>query len=175
LDKTSLLEVCERRKMTRAQKSELIDTLTNGFKEANAIAVCDYKGLTVKSLESLRKEIREVGGHVQVVKNTLANLALNGAEKSGIELNGTNIFIWSEDQISLSKVIVKFAKDEEAFAIKQGHYEGEAVDAAHIEAISKMPSRDELIGMLLSVWTAPVRNFVTGLDNLAKKKESEAA
>lgn len=161
--------------MTRAQKSELIDSLANSFKESSAIAVCDYKGLTVKALESLRKDIREVGGQVQVVKNSLANLALNGAEKDGIELNGTNIFIWSDDQISLSKVIVKFAKDEEIFAIKQGHYEGEAVDAAHIEAISKMPSRDELIGMLLSVWTAPIRNFVTGLDNLAKKKEEEAA
>jgi large subunit ribosomal protein L10 len=161
--------------MTRVQKSELIETLSGSFKESSAIAVCEYKGLTVKSLEALRKSIREVGGQVQVVKNTLASLALNGAEKSGLELEGTNIFIWSDDQISLSKVIVKFAKDEEAFAVKQGHYEGEAVDTAHIEAISKMPSRDELIGMLLSVWTAPARNFVTGLDNLAKKKEEEAA
>jgi len=161
--------------MTRVEKSELIDNLANIFKESSAIAVCDYKGLTVKNLENLRKLIREVGGQVQVVKNTLANLALTNAEKTGLELTGTNIFIWSDDQISLAKVVVKFAKDNEPFVVKQGHFEGEAVDAAHIEAISKMPSREELLGMLLSVWTAPARNFVTGLDNLAKKKEEEAA
>jgi large subunit ribosomal protein L10 len=161
--------------MTRVQKSELVENLTNAFKESSAIAVCDYKGLTVVQLEALRKEIRGVGGSVQVVKNTLASIALKNSEKNDVELKDTNIFIWSNDQISLAKTVVKFAKDNNAFAIKQGHFEGEAVDVAHIEAISKMPSRDELIGMLLSVWTAPIRNFVTGLDNLAKKKGEEAA
>jgi large subunit ribosomal protein L10 len=161
--------------MTRVEKSELIDNLANCFKESSAIAVCDYKGLTVKDLENLRKQVKDVNGKVQVVKNTLANLALTNADKTGLELTGTNIFVWSDDQISLAKIIVKFAKDKEAFVVKQGHFEGEAVDAKHIEAISKMPSREELLGMLLSVWIAPARNFVTGLDNLAKKKESEAA
>jgi large subunit ribosomal protein L10 len=161
--------------MTRVQKSELIDNLTNSFKESSAIAVCDYKGLTVKHLEALRKEMRTVGGQVQVVKNTLANIALENAGKTGLELDGTNIFIWSEDQISLAKTIVKFAKSQNLLVIKKGHFEGEAVDAAHIDAISKMPSRDELIGMLLNVWNGPIRSFVTGLDNLAKKKEEEAA
>ena len=51
--------------------------------------------------------------------------------------------------------------------------EGEIADAKHIEAVSKLPSKEELIGMLLSVWTAPARYFVTGLDNLRKQKEGE--
>lgn len=57
--------------------------------------------------------------------------------------------------------------------IKTGCLEGEVVDAKHIEAVSKLPSKEELIGMLLSVWTAPARYFVTGLDNLRKEKEAQ--
>lgn len=56
--------------------------------------------------------------------------------------------------------------------VKSGYFEGEIVDAKHIEAVSKLPSKEELIGMLLSVWTAPARYFVTGLDNLRKQKEA---
>ncbi len=57
--------------------------------------------------------------------------------------------------------------------IKSGYFEGVIVDLKHIEAVSKLPSKEELIGMLLSIWTAPARYFVTGLDNLRKQKEAE--
>ena len=79
--------------MTRVEKATLIDELTESFKSSNAIAVCDYKGLTVAQLESLRKDVRGRGGKVQVVKNTLASIALKNAEKDGLELDGTNIFV----------------------------------------------------------------------------------
>lgn len=161
--------------MTRVEKAELIEELAGSFKSSNAIAVCDYKGLTVTQLETLRKDVRSRGGKVQVIKNTLASIALKNADKSGLELDGTNIFVWGDDQLDVAKAVADFAKgNKDFFVIKKGHFEGEAVEADHIEALSKMPSRDELIGMLLSVWTAPLRNMVTGLDNLAKKKAEEA-
>jgi large subunit ribosomal protein L10 len=162
--------------MTRAEKAGLIEDLTESFKSSDAIAVCDYKGLTVTQLETLRKDVRKRGGSVQVIKNTLASIALKNAEKEGLELDGTNIFIWGEDQLEVSKAVADFAKDnKELFIIKKGYFDGGAVEASHIEALSKLPGRDELIGMLLSVWTAPLRNMVTGLDNLAKKKAEEEA
>lgn len=158
--------------MTRAEKTQIIESLTSEFKSSNAIAVCDYKGLSVRQFEALRKVARENGVKVQVVKNTLAGIALENAGAQGLELKETNVFVWSEDQISLSKTIVKFAEGSNGkFTVKFGHYEGSVVDASHIEAVSKLPSRDELIGMLLSVWMAPARYFVTGLDNLRKQKE----
>lgn len=158
--------------MTKTEKTQIIETLAAEFKASSAIAVCDYKGLTVRQFEALRRAARDNGVKVQVVKNTLAGIALENADAKGLELKETNVFVWSDDQIALSKTIMKFAEtSNEKFKVKFGYYEGSVVDAAHIETVSKLPSRDELIGMLLSVWTAPARYFVTALDNLKKQKE----
>lgn len=160
--------------MTKAEKTALIENLTAEFKASNAIIVCDYKGLTVKELEVLRANAREQNAKVQVIKNTLASIALKNSSIEGLELRENNIFVWSEDQISLAKVVSKFSGSVGGkLAIKAGCLEGEVVDAKHIEAVSKLPSKEELIGMLLSVWTAPARYFVTGLDNLRKEKEAQ--
>lgn len=162
--------------MTKEQKSEIVDFLTSEFKESQAIVVCDYKGLTHKELESLRKEARANDTKVQVAKNTLVTVAVKNAELGDVELSGTNIFLWSEDQVSACKVADKFASDnKEKFSIKSGIIEGEISDVSRVNAFAKLPSKEELLGMLLSVWTAPARNFVTGLDNLRAKKEEEAA
>ncbi|EES88934.1 50S ribosomal protein L10 [Helicobacter canadensis] len=160
--------------MTKVEKNALIESLSAEFQASKAIVVCDYKGLTVKELETLRAEMRAQSAKVQVVKNTLASIALKNSNIEGLELKENNIFLWSEDQISLSKVVCKFSNSVGGkLVIKSGYFEGELVDSKHIEAVSKLPSKEELIGMLLSVWTAPARYFVTGLDNLRKQKESE--
>ena len=162
--------------MTKQQKSEIIDFLTGEFKNSLAVVVCDYKGLTHKELESLRNEARANNTKVQVAKNTLVTVAAKNAELGDIELSGTNIFLWSEDQISACKVADKFASaNKEKFTIKSGIIEGEIADAARVNAFAKLPSREELLGMLASVWMAPVRNFTIGLDALRRKKEEEAA
>lgn len=162
--------------MTKAEKAEIISSLTEAFKASDAVVVCDYKGMTVLEFEGLRNQIRSLGGKVQVAKNTLAGIALKNAGKEGMTLTETNVFIWGVETLAMTKAVAKFAAaSKEKFVIKQGHIDGVAVNAAHIEALSKMPSKEELIGMLLSVWMAPLRGMVTGLDNLAKKKEAEAA
>ena len=162
--------------MTKQQKSEIINFLTAEFKDSLAVVVCDYKGLTHKELESLRNEARANNTKVQVAKNTLVTVAAKNAELGDIELSGTNIFLWSEDQISACKVADKFASaNKEKFTIKSGIIEGEIADAARVNAFAKLPSREELLGMLASVWMAPVRNFTIGLDALRRKKEEEAA
>ena len=162
--------------MTKAQKAEVIDFLTSSFKETEAIAVCDYKGLTVKQLESLREKVREIGGSTQVVKNTLANIALKNAGKEGYDLSETNILIWGEDQLSIAKAVANFAKDnKDLFAVRKAYLDGEFKDADDLIALSKLPGKEELLGMLLSVWTAPLRGMVTGLDNLSKKLDEQSA
>ena len=162
--------------MTKQQKSEIVNFLTSEFKQSLAVVVCDYKGLTHKELESLRNEARANNTKVQVAKNTLVTVAVKNAELGDIDLTGTNIFLWSEDQISACKVADKFASaNKEKFTIKSGIIEGEIADAARVNAFAKLPSREELLGMLASVWMAPVRNFTIGLDALRRKKEEEAA
>ena len=162
--------------MTKQQKSEIVNFVTSEFKQSLAVVVCDYKGLTHKEIESLRNEARANNTKVQVAKNTLVTVAAKNAELGDIELSGTNIFLWSEDQISACKVADKFASaNKEKFTIKSGIIEGEIADAARVNAFAKLPSREELLGMLASVWMAPVRNFTIGLDALRRKKEEEAA
>ena len=162
--------------MTKQQKSEIVNFLTSEFKQSLAVVVCDYKGLTHKELETLRIAAKANNTKVQVAKNTLVTVAVKNAELGDVELNGTNIFLWSEDQISACKVADKFASaNKEKFTIKSGIIEGEIADAARVNAFAKLPSREELLGMLASVWMAPVRNFTIGLDALRIKKEEEAA
>ena len=161
--------------MTRREKEELVKELSDAFNEANCIVICDFKGMTVKELEGFRKIGFEAGLSARVVKNTLAQLAFKNAGIEGVELRETNMAIWGEDPIATAKAVAKYAKENDKFVIKGGVIDNEAVDAAKIIEYSKLAGREELLGMLLSVWTAPLRNLVCGLDNLAKKKEEEAA
>lgn len=162
--------------MTKQQKSEVVDFLTGEFKESQAIVVCDYKGLTHKELETLRNDAKENGAKVQVAKNTLVTVAVKNADLGDIELSGTNIFLWSDDQISACKVADKFAMaNKDKFEIKSGIIEGEISDLARVNAFAKLPSREELLGMLAATWMAPVTNFTIGLDALRKKQEEEVA
>lgn len=160
--------------MTKQEKIEVVESLKSDFSSATAIVVCDYRGLKVKQLEELRNKSKEQNIKVQVIKNTLAKIAMDQVGLPESQLKDTNIFIWGEDQIALSKIVCKFANDnKDHFVLKFGYYDREIVDVKHIEAISKLPSKEELIGMLLSVWTGPARYFVTALDNLKKQKEEQ--
>jgi large subunit ribosomal protein L10 len=162
--------------MTKIQKNEIIESLTNEFKTSEAIVIADYRGTSHKSLEALRIAANEAGAKVQVAKNSLVSIAVKNAEKEEIELSGTNIFIWSDDQITACKVADKFAiANKDTFSIKSGIIEGKAADAATVNQFAKLPGREELLGMLASVWMGPVRNFTVGLDALRIKKEEEAA
>jgi len=161
--------------MTRAEKEQFVAELTTAFSESNAVVVCDYKGLTCQELEAVRALALENDASVKVVKNKLAMLALKNAGIDNLELKDTNLVVWGEDQISTCKVADKAATQfKKRFVMKSGALEGKAVDLGTIEAMAKLPSRDELIGMLLNVWQAPVRNFTIGLDALKKKLEEEA-
>jgi ribosomal protein L10 len=104
--------------MNKSQKSEIVSALTNEFKSSAAVIMCDYRGLAVSELEALRKIAREKDAKVQVVKNTLATIALNNAEMSGIEIKDTNIFVWGADAIAASKTAVDFAKANDKFVIR---------------------------------------------------------
>jgi large subunit ribosomal protein L10 len=160
--------------MLKSKKAEVIASLTDSFANTTAVVICDYKGLTVDKLEELRKAARAKDTSVQVVKNTLATIALDKAGMSGVEIKDTNIFIWSDDVISAAKVSADFAKSNDLFVIKAGYLDKEAADVAKIEAFAKLPGREELLGMLAATWMAPITNMAVGIDALKRKKEEEA-
>jgi len=160
--------------MLKSKKVEVIAQLTSAFAETKAVVICDYKGLTVDKLEELRKSARAKDTSVQVVKNTLATIALRNVDMSGVEIKDTNIFIWSDDVIGAAKVAADFAKNNDLFVIKAGYLDKEPADKAKIEAFAKLPGREELLGMLAATWLAPVTNMAVGLDALRKKLEEQA-
>ena len=158
--------------MTKGDKIKVVSKLESDFKNSDAIVVCNYKGLSTKKLEELRNNARENNVKVQIIKNTLANIALNNAGKSGLVLKDTNIYLWGEDQLSVCKVAAKFEENNELFNLKSAIIENEVVDIAKVRALAKMPSRNELLAMLLQVWNAPITNFTIGLNALKNKLES---
>ena len=157
--------------MTKTKKAEVIALLKTSFENTAAVVICDYKGLTVSKLEELRIAARAKNASVQVVKNTLATIALKNAGMSGVEIKDTNIFVWSDDVISAAKIAADFNKKSDKFVIKAGYLDGEPADAAKIEAFAKLPGREELLAMLAATWMAPIANFTIGLDALRRQKE----
>ena len=161
--------------MTKTQKAEIIEVLSSEFKDAQSVIFCDYKGLSVSDIEGLRKLARTKEAKVQVVKNTLATIALEKAELTGVEIKDTNILVWGNDSVATSKVVSDFAKKNDKFVIKSAYVDREVADAAKVEAFAKLPGREELLAMLAATWMAPVANFTIGLDALRQKKEEESA
>jgi len=161
--------------MTRTEKIELVNYMTESFTGTAAIVVCEYKGMTVHGLEAVRNAARENDVQVKVVKNTLAGIALKNAGHESVELIDTNLLIWGNDQIGTCKIAETAANNnKEKFIIKSGLLDGVAVDAQTVVSMAKLPGREELLGMLLNVWNGPARSFAIGLQALATKKEEEA-
>jgi len=161
--------------MTRTRKEELVAEMTEAFKDAGAIIVCDYKGMTVENLEIVRNLAKDEETNVKVIKNKLARIALKNAGCDDIEFTDTNLVIWGETQVIPCKIADKAATDfTDNFSIRTGLIKGEIASMDTINAMAKLPTRDVLLGMLLNVWNAPVQNFTIGMQALATKKEEEA-
>jgi large subunit ribosomal protein L10 len=159
--------------MKKELKQQIVQELSNEFTNEVSVFYADFKGQTVKDLEVLRKAVREAEGKARIVKNTLAKIAF---KNNGIEADfeENNIFIWGEDQITLAKIITKHAKDnKDTFKIKGAVIEGEVKDVAYVEEVSKLPTKDELLGMVAFMMKAPIAKFAWGLQKLIEKKEQE--
>ena len=161
--------------MTRTEKEQLVAEMTADYKEAGAIIVCDYRGMKVPELESVRRDATAEDSKVKVIKNRLAAIALKNAGCEVVDFEDTNLVIWGDSQISPCKVADNAAKAfKDSFSIKTGLIEGEIATLETINAMATLPGRDELIGMLLNVWNAPVQNFTIGMQAVATKIEEEA-
>lgn len=159
--------------MRKVLKKQIVEELSKEFTKEVSVFYADFKGQSVKELESLRIAVKEAGGKTKVIKNTLARIAFknNGID---VDFENNNIFIWGEDQITLAKIITKHASNyKDSFNIKGGVIEGEVKDALYIEEISKLPTKDELLGMVAFMMKAPVAKFAWALNKLIEKKESK--
>lgn len=146
-------------------KAEEVTLIADELKKASTTVVVDYLGLTVEEVTELRKQLRESGSHMQVVKNTLLRRAAAEAEIEVPEdlFKGPSAIVYSEDVVAPAKILVDYAKKNDKLTIRGGIVEGQAADKATIEQVAKMPGREELLSMLLSVLQAPMRNLASVL------------
>ena len=135
--------------MDRSQKEEQVKEISEIFDNSGSVVMAAYSGMTVAEMTDLRAKLREQGATIRVVKNRLAKIALKGKpfEAAGDMLTGPVAIAYAEDMISAPKVTVEFAKDSDVFSVIGGFMGEEVFDVSGIVALSKLPSREELIGM----------------------------
>ncbi|SEK42821.1 50S ribosomal protein L10 [Roseovarius nanhaiticus] len=147
--------------MDRAQKEKVVDELGQIFESSGVVVVAHYTGLTVAEMQDLRARARAADASVRVAKNRLAKIALDGKPCASIAgyLTGMTVLTYSEDPVAAAKVSEDFAKDNKKYEILGGAMGENALDRAGVEAVSKMPSRDELIAQIASCIGAPASNI----------------
>lgn len=160
------------------QKQQQVSEMSQALKSAASVVVVDYLGLTVAEVTELRKQLRESGVKMQVVKNTILRRAAADAGIEGLDeaFVGPTAVVYSEEEVvAPAKIVAEFAEDAKALEIKGGMIEGEVAPIEKIEALAKLPDREGLLSMLLSVLQAPVRNVAYAVKAVADAKEEEDA
>jgi large subunit ribosomal protein L10 len=149
----------------RAQKEAVVAELDQIFTVSGVVVVAHYTGITVSEMSDLRLRMRKVGGAVRVAKNKLVKIALEGKECQSMTalFSGQTALIYSEDQVAAAKVAVEFAKDNQKLVILGGSMGATSLDSSAVLQVSKMPSKDELIGTIASMLTAPSANLAGAL------------
>jgi len=150
---------------SRETKQNDLNALAESLKDSKSAMIISFKGLSVPKDQEFRESIRAAGGKYQVVKNTLARIAVKGTpyeEVSG-DLKGVTALAWTDsDPVVLSKAISKFVADNaDHYTFKSGVVDGKVVDLAQLKTIASLPSKEELISKLLYVINAQAQRIVT--------------
>jgi len=141
----------------RAEKREVVTTLHDVFDKTAVVVVAHYSGLTVAQLQILRKQMKQAGARVQVAKNRLAKIALEGTAVASIGplMKGPTLIAYSADPVAAPKVAVAFAKDFDKFVILGGAMGATALNPDGVKSLATMPSLDELRAKLVGLISAP--------------------
>lgn len=158
--------------MNRTQKTEAVQELTERFKKAELTILADYVGLTVAQMTALRRSLNKAQADLKVVKNTLAKRAVQDLEMKVLAdyfVGNTAAITSATDPVTPAKALVDFAKDNEKFKIKAGFLSGKLIQVNQIEALSKLPSREQMLSSMLGSLKAPAQNWVGVLAALPRK------
>lgn len=150
---------------SKETKQKDLDALTASLATSTSAMVVSFNNLTVAKDMEFRNNLREAGAKYQVVKNTLARLAVKGTdfEQASDSFKGVTAIAWTDgDPVVLSKAISKFMKDNAAnYTFKSGVVDGKLVDLNQLTTIASLPSKEELISKLLYVINAQAQGLVT--------------
>ena len=160
-----------------AKKETLVQAAAEKFESAASVVIVDYRGLTVEEVTNLRKQLRDAGVEMKVIKNSILSRAAKKVGLDGLDAvftGPTAVAFSNDDVVAPAKIIDEFAKDAKALEIKGGVIEGKVSSVELITALAKLPNREGLLSMLLSVLQAPVRNVAYAVKAVAEKNEEVA-
>jgi len=169
------------------KKKQIAEDLRQKFSKSKVVIVTDYKGLDVTTINSLRKKLRDLEVEYKVVKNTLlirASLETDVALIKDIFTGPNAVALSYEDPVAPAKALTEFAEQHKALEIKIGVLDGKVLDLEAIKALAALPSREVLLGQLLSAFNGVPVNFVRTLSAIpsqllnvleAIKNQKEAA
>lgn len=149
--------------MDKAGKEQILGEIKEAFANVQSVVLADYRGITVPVVTAMRDDFRKAGCHYRVLKNSLVKIAIKGSplEPMTIHLAGPTAVIWSDEVPQTpAKIALKWAKDEPKFQIKGGYFDGKALDAKGVVALSTMPGKPEMQASLLMTFLAAPQDFV---------------
>ena len=163
---------------------DMLEKVKGSLEASKGVFVVDYRGLTVKEAQELRRALREANAHMKVYKNNIVRIALNDAEMPNIDdmLKGTCAYVFYEkDPVEAAKVLKQEADKLKKMQILGGIADGKAISAEEALAYAELPSRDELLAKLVyvigsplsgiaQVCAGPARGLVTALQAVADKQ-----
>lgn len=171
---------------TRNQKEEIVKGLAKTFDESKSIVFIDPTGLTVSQVDQIKKQFRKADAKYSMAKNTLINIALKKSKFSKVkteDLSGQNAVIFAKgDEASPARIVYEFARKNKLPKFKFGILGGEFLSSEKVKTIAKLPSKDQLLSILVGTINAPVSGFVNVLSGnirnfvgiLSAIKESKA-
>ncbi|MGC9317665.1 MAG: 50S ribosomal protein L10 [Armatimonadota bacterium] len=149
------------------EKKQMVREMRERLQEAQSVYLTCFEGLTVTEANDLRGQLIDAGGEMQVVKNRLLMIAVEGTQYESLRelLTGPNALTYcGEDPIEPLKVLTQFAEEHEQPPVKAGVVEGERLAPEEIERLAKVPSPDQLMAEVVGAFAAPVRGLLFTLN-----------
>jgi large subunit ribosomal protein L10 len=156
---------------SKKMKEAMLDEVTSSISNAESIVFAEYRGIDVLGITQLRANSRTSGVKLKVFKNTLFKKAIKGTQFEILNdyLKGPLIYGISDDSVAPAKLLVDFSKDNESIVVKGGALQGSLLDVNAVNALAKIPPREELLSQFLGVAQAPIVNFVQTLNEIPSR------
>ena len=161
--------------LNKSEKQVVVTDVAAQAARSQTLALAEYRGLTVEHLNVLRRQARDKGVYLHVLKNSLARRAVAGTpfECASESMVGPLIYGFSTDAVAAAKVISDFAKGNDKLVVKAGAYAGKKLDADGVKALAAIPSKEVLLSQLLGLMKSPITRMAGVLAALAKKREED--
>ena len=163
--------------LNRNEKAAVVADVGRQVALSQTLALAEYRGLTVENLNVLRRQARDKGVYLHVLKNSLARRAVAGTpfEVAQETMVGPLIYGFSADAVAAAKVLADFAKSNDKLVVKGGAYAGKALDADGVKALAAIPSKEVLLAQLLGLMQSPISRLARVLAALAEQRGAPAA